>query len=66
MSLKKDMKKLKEAVERSPGWRVEDRETCWMCYSPDGESIVNIHKTPSDHRALANARSHLRRAGFNG
>lgn len=66
MSLKKDMAKLVAKVETSPGWRVVERQDCWLCYSPDGETIVNAHKTPSDQRAIKNTLSRLRKAGFDG
>lgn len=66
MTLKKDTKKLVARVTAAPGWRVEERQGCWMCYSPDGETIVNIHKTPSSQRTLRNAMALLKRGGFNG
>ena len=66
MSLKKDMAKLVKKVDATPGWRVEDRQDCWMCYSPNNGPIVNAHKTPSDHRAIKNTLARLRQAGFDG
>jgi hypothetical protein len=66
MSMKKDMKKLADRVAGAPGWRVEERQSCWICYSPDGETIVNLHKTPSSQRTLRNKLALLRRGGFDG
>jgi hypothetical protein len=66
MSLKKDMRKLAERVAADPGWRVEERPDCWMCYSPDGTTIVNLHKTPSSQRTLHNKLALLRKGGFDG
>lgn len=66
MSLKKDTKKLVERVEKTPGWRVEERQDCWICYAPDGVNMVNLHKTPSSQRTLRNRLALLRRYGFDG
>jgi hypothetical protein len=63
MALRKDIKKLVEKV-REQGWRVEDRGSAWLCKSPDGRTIVTIHKTPSDQRAIRNDVSRLRKGGF--
>lgn len=65
MSLSKDTRKLVKEVERQ-GWRVEDRGQRWLCFSPNGHTIVTIHKTPSDHRAIRNTLSELRKGGFDG
>jgi ribosomal protein L14E/L6E/L27E len=46
------------------GWRVDDRGIKALCFSPDGVTVVTIHKTNSDHRALRNAVSQLQRGGF--
>ena len=59
----KDVKKLVARVAEQ-GWRVEDRGTCWMALSPDGVTKVTIHKTNSDHRAIKNIVSRLRKGGF--
>lgn len=63
MSLKKDMKKLVDRA-RKQGWRIDERDDCWMCYSPNGSDIVNAHKTPSDQRAVRNTEARLRKGGF--
>lgn len=60
---RKRQRELIEKVERQ-GWRVEDRGSAWLCFSPDGQTIVTVHKTPSDHRAYQNTISRLRRGGF--
>lgn len=61
------MKKLKrwKKAARKQGWAVEGgggRHLKWL--HPDGETMVVTSATPSDHRALMNARSDLRRAGL--
>lgn len=63
MSLKNDTKKLVEKAARQ-GWRVDDRGSRWLLFSPDGVTIVTIHKTPSDHRTIANTVAQLRKGGF--
>jgi hypothetical protein len=63
LSPKKDAQKLIAKVQEQ-GWRVDDKGSAWLRYSPDGKTIVTIHKTPSDHRALKNAISRLKRGGF--
>lgn len=63
MSLNKEVKKLIRRVERQ-GWRVEERKSGYMCFSPDGVTMVSIHKTPSDHRAIRNSITELRKGGF--
>lgn len=59
----KDLKKLMRRIEEA-GWRVEDRGKSWACYSPDGETIVFVHKTPSDHRVMRNTLADLKRGGY--
>ncbi len=61
----KEVKKLVRQLEQQ-GWRVEERGARFMCFSPDGRTIVPIHKTPSDHRWLKNTLSELRKGGFDG
>ena len=51
-----------EAVAQ--GWRDDDRGNKVLLFSPDGQTIVTLHWTPSDHRWLANASRALRRGGF--
>jgi hypothetical protein len=64
-SAKKELKEIvKEAEEQ--GWRVKtNRQGHPMFFAPDGINIVTAGGTPSDHRAVANLLSDLRRNGFN-
>lgn len=59
-------KEVKELIRRlrKLGVVVEERQDYWRVTCPDG-SIVRLHKTPSDHRHLLNARARLRRGGVN-
>lgn len=51
-------------VAEAQGFRVEDRGTCWIVYGKTRQDgVVNLHKTPSDIRAIKNSRSYLRRIG---
>ncbi len=51
-----------ETVEQ--GWRADDRGSKVLLFSPDGQTIVTLHWTPSDHRWRQNAYRDLRRGGF--
>ncbi len=62
-SPKKELKKIFAAAEEQ-GWRVGDTKDGWQLFAPDGENIVTVHGTPSDHRALANTVSRMRQYGF--
>lgn len=55
-------KLIKQAKEQ--GWRVKDKRSGWMLYSPDGTTQVMIHKTASDSHALGNIISIMREGGF--
>ena len=46
------------------GWRIRNRGDKVLLFSPDGQTIVTLHRTPSDHRWLQNAYRDLRRGGF--
>jgi hypothetical protein len=59
----KDVKQVLEKAEKQ-GWRIDDRGQRVLCYSPDGVTMVTIHKTDSDWRAIRNTISRLRRGGF--
>jgi len=48
---------------RQQGWRIEKHKHIKM-YSPDGRHLIVCGCTESDHRALRNTMSRLRRAGF--
>lgn len=64
MTLRSDMADLIDLVRDWPGWRVEDRKDAVLIYPPDKEQgIITAHRTPSDHRAIANTKARLRRAG---
>ena len=59
---RKDVEALLAAAEAAD-WRVVATSRHFACYSPDGVTIVNVPQTPSDHRAVKNCASLLRRAG---
>lgn len=61
--MKKEVKELRRKLE-AQGWRLEDRGSTVMAFSPDGVTVVSIHKTPSDWRAMKNTIARLRRGGF--
>lgn len=62
-SYSKEVKNLLKQAEKQ-NWRVKEKKKGWMLYSPDGVTKVMIHKTASDHHALDNAVSEMRRGGF--
>ena len=45
------------------GVPVRDTKSGWMVLAPDGSSIA-VHRTESDHRAIKNTLSRLRKAGI--
>jgi len=45
------------------GWRTVPTRKGFMLRSPDGTTQVLLHQSPSDWRAMKNARAQLRRAG---
>jgi len=53
--MRKDLKEIISRLERQ-GWRLEKgrKGGKLMAFSPDRETVVPIHGTPSDHRALRN------------
>lgn len=60
-------KRLKELVRKASeqGWRVEKGHRNHLkWFSPDGQHLIVCGSTESDHRALHNTVSRLRRAGF--
>lgn len=59
----KNLRKLIKDLE-AQGWRVEPSRSGWKCFSPDGVTVVTIHRTPSDHRAGKNILSELRKGGY--
>lgn len=46
------------------GWKIVHGKKHVKCYSPDGETIVTMATTASDHRALQNTKARLRRGGW--
>lgn len=59
-----DIVKLLRLVEQTSGWRVKSTAQGYMIYAPDGVSMITVHKTTSDWRAVQNMKRHLRRAGW--
>lgn len=51
-------------IARQQNWRIDGQGKHLRWFSPDGISIVVTGSTPSDHRALANIKRDLRRAGL--
>lgn len=49
---------------RRQGWRIEDGGKHIKCYSPDGATIVTMARTASDHRAIKNLKSRLKKGGW--
>jgi predicted RNA binding protein YcfA (HicA-like mRNA interferase family) len=61
---KKELKGLIREAE-DQGWTVRrSKKGHLQFFAPDGETIVTAAGTPSDHRAMANLISRLRRNGF--
>jgi hypothetical protein len=46
------------------GWRIEYRPKAVLAYSPDGETIVTLHYTPSARQWRSRALRELRKGGF--
>jgi hypothetical protein len=62
--MNKEIAQLVRLVQSTPGWTVEQRRSChYMVKPPSGEPIF-MAGTPSDKRAIKNARAHLKRAGL--
>lgn len=59
----KDQRRLIAKAEAA-GWQVRDTKAGWKLYSPDGKTIVTMHTSSSDNRAIANMRSDLRKGGL--
>lgn len=52
------------SAARAQGWTIEVRRNSHLKWvSPDGKSVFTS-STPSDHRAVKNARRDLRKAGL--
>ncbi len=62
--MNKEVKAIIREAERQ-GWRsrlMSNGHT--RLYAPDGKTQITLPGTPSDHRALKNAISDMRRVGF--
>jgi hypothetical protein len=62
----RDTKTIKIALAglEAQGARIVETRSGWQILCPSGD-IVTMHATESDHRALSNTRSRIRRAGLN-
>ena len=62
----KEIRKLVKSLQQQ-GWRVEQLKSGhYRAYAPDGENIVHIAGTPSDHHAMGNTLARLRKLGYKG
>lgn len=52
-----------DALE-AQGARIKPTRDGWQILTPSGD-IVTVHATESDHRAMRNTRSRIKRAGLN-
>ena len=59
----KEIRDLVTSAERQ-GWRADDRGRKILLYSPDGETIVTIHKTPSDRNWRHQAERRMEKGGY--
>lgn len=61
----RDTKSIKRILDglAKQGCEIKTTTKGWQILCPDG-SIVGVHKTESDHRALRNTRSRIKRAGL--
>ena len=64
-SEQREQRALIEAAEEQ-GWKVIERASNIQLRAPDGEGLVTLHRTDSDHRAIKNTRARLRRLGLQG
>lgn len=62
-SAQKEIRAIVKAAEEQ-GWRVKQGKAHYLLLAPDGINKVTVASTPSDHRALDNAISRLRRYGL--
>lgn len=59
-----DLADLLDAVENTPGWRVQKLDSSrWRVYPPKPADIIHVSDS-GDHRALKNTQALLRRAGW--
>lgn len=64
-SRKSDQRELIDAAEEQ-GWVVIEKAQSIQLRAPDGDGMVVVHRTESDHRANQNTRARLRRLGLQG
>jgi len=59
-------KEIRELVAsaHAQGWRADDRGNTILLYSPDGRTIVPIHKTPSDRNWRRQAERQMKKGGY--
>jgi len=55
-----EVKNLLAEAERSGNWRIVPTRDGWRLENADGFTLVHVHRTSSDHRAMVNLRSLLR------
>jgi hypothetical protein len=58
----KETRQILEAAEKA-GWRIVEGKH-YRCYSPDGQYLIVVSKTPSGRNAIHNIRSDFQRAGL--
>jgi hypothetical protein len=58
-----DVKELLAELEQQC-WRIDYRPKAILAYSPDGETIVTLHYTPSARQWRSRALRELRKGGF--
>ena len=63
MSIASDIRELCEQAQEQ-GWRVDDRGSKILLFSPDRITIVTIHKTPSDRNWRKQAERQMRKGGY--
>ena len=63
MNDSKRIKLILSECERQ-GWRIKISSDGWRLFSPDGVTIVSLHKTNSDYRWFENMCRDLRRGGL--
>lgn len=59
----KAFKALLVSLERQ-GCTVKQVKAGYLVLFPDNKGSVTLHRTPSDHRAIMNMRSRIKRAGL--
>lgn len=60
---KRRIRELLIEIENLTGWRVDRSGRHHTIFPPDGQKIICVPCTPSDHRWRMNLRAEIRRAG---